>query len=153
MLIPTAVSWLKRLNNARKIQTNPQIKICLNENEAGWLLVKLGMNITKVNDDLFKKFKMWYVEESLTIRKQIWNESDDGKLTKKKFYENFSFGLIPKGSFAGRTRTIYEVNSKEMQNFINIVSDKYMQLALYSDENPWLNWAGELAKELKKLMI
>ena len=145
--------WLKRLNKAKKLQTNPHIIICLNENESGWLLVKLGRNITKVNDDLFRKFKMWYVEEASTIQKQIWNESEYGELTKKNFYEIFSFGLIPKASFAGRTRTIYEVNSEEIQNFINIVSNKYMQIALYSDENPWLNWAGELAKELKKLII
>ncbi|OLS31112.1 MAG: hypothetical protein HeimAB125_17220, partial [Candidatus Heimdallarchaeota archaeon AB_125] len=145
--------WMQRLSKAKELQQSPNLTISLNEFEAGWLLERLGRNITDVYDDLFEIFKRWYNKESETTQNQVWNESEYGKMTKKRFSEIFSFGLIPKASFAGRTRTIYEVNSDEMQNLINIFSNKYMQIALYSDKNPWLNWAGELAKELKKLII
>ncbi|MCG3256518.1 MAG: hypothetical protein KAU62_10545, partial [Candidatus Heimdallarchaeota archaeon] len=145
--------WLKRLNNAKALQKNPSIKISLNEFEAGWLLERLGWNINQVFNDLFEIFNSWYNKQDDTICNQIWDRSIFGNLTKENFFENLSFGLIPKGSFAGRTRTVYEVKSNEMQDFINVVCNKFMQLALYSTENPWLNWAGELAEELKKLIV
>ena len=64
-----------------------------------------------------------------------------------------SFGLIPKGSFGGKSRHIYEVNSNEMQNLIYTAYCKYMQIAMYSNENPLLVWAGKLARELQDVIF
>ncbi len=146
-------NWVNRLNKAKLNQKNPGLTISLNEFEVGWLLERLGRIINLVFNDLFEIFVCWYKQEEETLRNQIWNKAIYGKLTKENFYKHMSFGLIPKGSFAGRTRTVYEVNSNEIQNFIHTVCSKYMQIALYATENPWLSWAGELVKVLKSLLF
>jgi len=145
-------NWINRLNKAKTNQKNPNVVLSLNEFEFGWLLERLGRNIVSVFNDLFENFVCWYDETEEKLRNQIWNKSIYGELTKKNFYKHMSFGLIPKGSFGGRTRHVYEVNSNEIQNFIYIVYCKYKQIALYITENPWLSWAGELAKVLKNLL-